>query len=1071
MVALTDSQTEYKMAIGEILLGALAEAIFGVLIEDLAQRPTLAAFRERLRADSMEIPALQQALTSAYNAFSKKCPDLAASFFDKHFLLKSEVAVELAKALTPNQFPDASVLEKLWRGQFEHEPDVDISQPLAYFLDEFQEQVKSQPALKPFVDSRALDRTAEASESQVYLETQMLDRLDKISKQISGQEAPAPKPHRVMGPIEWLTTSSRLIRPRIANYLHRARLTNRLAGALVERTAFLHADAGYGKTWLVQDYVETYAPAVVWYTFTESVVSATQFIGELASELIRQTNVAGMKTALYLRDRGSNSRRDEALAVLIDELEGLQDVHLLVVLEDLHHISHNTPVESVIEALVRLRPPNLQLILTSRHPLPFGQARLVSQGQFTAIHSSEIAFDLSETQSYLTETLELNLSEEQTRYIHERTGGWVAAISLAAEALQAASASDVDELIQRLTGFEGNIYDFFAEEVYESLNADVKWLLKRIGLARTVQPVIVDLFTTSADGGQVLRDLARRNTFLVQDASDAGSYRFHSLFSEFLETRFRDEEGDGAVRSAHSRLAHFYAEDDKWYLAAEHAIDAEEYQLAVRGLEAVAPAGANLGYGPLVLSMLKQVPSEWLERSALLLETAGRAALQVSDLNLALESFNKAEELYQDVRNEEALNRLQFLIAEARFARGDIEPEAFIEIAHQVAQKCYEQSDVHLGTQVELRLIAVGQTILARHEGPVDRLIEQSDRLVTRLSQLGEEYALVKAKALAAQAHLLFQVHTFASHRVTSTILMRSTMGHPVPAEERITLARTFVEDWQRIQSLYAEAERITKEENKIEWAIIRLQRVTDNVHQLSHSLLITKTVPQPLEGFSVDGFAIAQCKDALRSFLRMLQVCAGIFAEYRMVDELAITYCEAAQIHDALGDRENRNRLAQQALDLTNEKGLLDTSKRARKILENRFTFSSVVEGAQQELDDRNLASMDEEKRALFLELVLGAFAGDADTENIRRSIESDIDDMIAAAKQRVEWCRHVQIIQDLEHTQSLETMYRTIPEKWVICTKLGHQSPSPGYSFDELWPMFKGVFCLGCLGRSLAK
>jgi LuxR family maltose regulon positive regulatory protein len=196
------------------------------------------------------------------------------------------------------------------------------------------------------------------------------------------------------------------------------------------------------------------------YTFTRNVVPATQFIGELASELIRQTNVAGTKTTSYLRDRGSDSRPDEALAVLIDELEGLEDVHLLLVLEDLHRISQNTPVELIIESLVRLRPPNLQLILTSRHPLPFGQARLVSQGQFTTIHSSEIAFDLGETQSYLTETLELSLSEEQTRYIHERTGGWVAAIGLAAEAMQAASPSNVDELIQRLTGFEGNIYNF-----------------------------------------------------------------------------------------------------------------------------------------------------------------------------------------------------------------------------------------------------------------------------------------------------------------------------------------------------------------------------------------------------------------------------------------------------------------------------------------------------------------------------------------------------------------------------------------------------------------------------------
>jgi hypothetical protein len=244
---------------------------------------------------------------------------------------------------------------------------------------------------------------------------------------------------------------------------------------------------------------------------------------------------------------------------------------------------------------------------------------------------------------------------------------------------------------------------------------------------------------------------------------------------------------------------------------------------------------------------------------------------------------------------------------------------------------------------------------------------------------------------------------------------------------------------------------------------------VIDSVHQSSYLLLVTETIPLPLEDISIEDLAITQIKDTLGSFLGMLQVCARIFAEYHMVDALAMTYCEAAQIHDVFGDRENRNRLAQEALDLANERGLHDTSERARKILEDRFTFSSVVEKAQQEPDDRDYASMGEEEKALLLEHILRAFAGDADIESIRRSIESDIDDRIAAAKQRVEWCQYVQIIQNLEHTQSLETMYRTIPEKWIICIKLGYESPNPGNSFEELWPMFKGIYCLGCLDRNL--
>jgi hypothetical protein len=977
--------------------------------------------------------------------------------------------------LTPNQHPEISVLEELWNSQFGSRRSTDISGPLNDFLHCFSEQVKAQPALKPYVDSRALENLhdiAKTSNAQVDLQSQMVDQLGRISSILERIPPKALSHDQAKESKEWLATSYSLIRPRILNCLHRERLITRLVKALPERAVFLHADAGYGKTWLVQDFIETDASTlVVWYTFFERAVSALQLIEELASELVRQTNTGGIRTLAYLRDRGADARPEEALASLIDELGELSSIQSLFVFEDLHHISSDTSIGWIIELLASHRPSDLRLILTSRYPLPFSQAKLLAQGQLTVIDGTELAFDLEELQSYLNNILELDLSEEQTQYLYKRTGGWIAAVSLAAEALKTVPLGGIEELVQRLTGFDGNIYDFFADEVYNSLDVQRKWLLKRIGLARIVQPAIVDLFTARADGGQVLRDLARENTFLIQDATDSSNYRFHSLFSEFLEARFQDEEGNDAVKYAHGLLALFYTENNEWYLVTRHAIAAEEYELAIQCLEKIVPAGMNLGYGQLVLSMLKELPDEWLEQSALLLETRGMAALQVSDLDLAMRSFSQAEKLYREAQDRIASNRLRFLNAETQLKHGDIQPETFIRIAHQVAQDCYEQNEVLLGIQVELRLIAIGQTISTKYDNLLSDLADRSDQLVLRLSQLDEVSPSVKARALATQAHLLFQIITSASLHATGRIRMRSEMGHPVPLEERVRLARIAVEGWQRITDLYTEAERITREESEIEWAIICQQHVTDNVYHFSQTLLIVKTQPEYQREFSVDGFNTTQVEKLLKSFFGILQRCASIFAKYHMVDELATTYCEAADIYDILGDFENRNKLAQQAFNLANDRNLSDISIRAQRLLDGQNTFSSVSKGIERELGDEAFASMSEENREAFLDSFLRAFADDVDNESIRKSMESDLDDIIAAAKMRIEWCQYVQIIQDLEHTRSLQTMYRTIPKKWIICTELQYRSPAPGYSFDDLWPMFKGIYCLGCLRRSLKK
>jgi uncharacterized protein YjbI with pentapeptide repeats len=167
----------------EILLGALAEAILSIIANDLAQQPKLATLRERLRGNSREKLALQRALVKAFYSFKHRYPELSASFFDEYFLQQPQVISELAKILTPNKSPDTLTLTQLWKAQFGNKPDIDLSQPLSYFLNEFQEEVKSETLLKSFIDSRALEQLyaiADRVEQQVATQEEIRDILLEI---------------------------------------------------------------------------------------------------------------------------------------------------------------------------------------------------------------------------------------------------------------------------------------------------------------------------------------------------------------------------------------------------------------------------------------------------------------------------------------------------------------------------------------------------------------------------------------------------------------------------------------------------------------------------------------------------------------------------------------------------------------------------------------------------------------------------------------------------------------------------------------------------------------------------
>src|SRR5690606_32017975 len=131
------------------------------LIEDLAQRPGLAALREKVRGDSSQKLALQRALAGAYTAFKRKHPQIADAFFDEPYLKKPEVVAELAKLLRPNQHPDVQALQNSWQTQFHQDIDIDLNQPIQFFMDTLSSEIKAQPLLKPFVDSRALEQLVE----------------------------------------------------------------------------------------------------------------------------------------------------------------------------------------------------------------------------------------------------------------------------------------------------------------------------------------------------------------------------------------------------------------------------------------------------------------------------------------------------------------------------------------------------------------------------------------------------------------------------------------------------------------------------------------------------------------------------------------------------------------------------------------------------------------------------------------------------------------------------------------------------------------------------------------------
>lgn len=253
-------------------------------------------------------------------------------------------------------------------------------------------------------------------------------------------------------------------------------------------------------------------------------------------------------------------------------------------------------------------------------------------------------------------------------------------------------------------------------------------------------------------------------------------------------------------------------------------------------------------------------------------------------------------------------------------------------------------------------------------------------------------------------------------------------------------------------------------------YAFIRLRYANDLQHYVT-SLHLAGVWSEQRPQMAVPPFDEKQ-RGILLSLLSSIEDCANLFGTYHLHYSLAFAYCVGAEVSDILGDTDNRNRQAREALTLAREKRLSAIVERAAKLLRGENTFSSLRSqiATIATIDtDKQKAVMTEEQKARFVEAFLESYKGDTDTEAMRTALRQDVDDMVAVAKQRVEWCRHVHIIQDQRHERSLETFYHSIPQKFIVCQLFHYQSMRPGYSFDDLWLGFKGAFCLWCQHRSL--
>jgi LuxR family maltose regulon positive regulatory protein len=458
----------------------------------------------------------------------------------------------------------------------------------------------------------------------------------------------------------------------------RQHLVSKIEQGIQRALILISAPAGYGKTTLLSEWIDTLQKAgssppwtVCWISLDPGDNDPIRFLTYLTTALEKVH--PGVSAEIRKAIRSSDSLHTATpLSMLINDLHGLSQ-SVLLVLDDYQFIS-NPVIHDGITFLLEHLPINVHVVIATRSDPPIPIALLRGRNQLTEIRANDLRFTLDETRELLTQVFRLALTPDQIAILEKRTEGWIAGLQMAAISMQ--DRLDIDQFIQAFSGSHRFIMDYLAEEALIRQPEETQgFLLKTSILERLSQPLCD--FVVAGDpsvpeaASQLANDfsgfyggdhnqlvqLERSNLFIVPLDDERVWYRYHHLFADLLCTRLQHSSPE-LIPILHSRAAAWFEKKGWIDESINHSMIAKDWENASRLISDHILVKLVNGQMTTIMGWIDELPQNVIYRNprlcALVAETYAHAGMmdQVDPF------LNKAEELVSPRKNQGMENEI-----------------------------------------------------------------------------------------------------------------------------------------------------------------------------------------------------------------------------------------------------------------------------------------------------------------------------------------------------------------------------------------------------------------------------
>ncbi|MGH7328655.1 MAG: AAA family ATPase, partial [Polyangiaceae bacterium] len=330
--------------------------------------------------------------------------------------------------------------------------------------------------------------------------------------------------------------------------IDRERVVSFLGGTRQNRVVLLVAQAGYGKSIALRQYLQRETQPYAFFRVEPETATLIGFLRGLTESLERF--VPGAHLSLTMAHERAMQSRTPFVELANWLGEHLRDVNLRIVIDDLH----NATSEAIPDFLSRATtstPESIKWIIAARPKATFSPAPWLARGEIDwPIDETILQFTSDELRD-LARLCKREPSADQLDKILELTEGWPSAAALGLICYD-----ELDRAVDRASSSE--LYEALAQALFERYDGTVQELLLQTSVYDSLD---VDVLEADERLSLFLRIFEQDGIYI--DELNEGSYRYDGVFRSYL-LRILGERGAEFEKQAYERAGPACEKAGRW---------------------------------------------------------------------------------------------------------------------------------------------------------------------------------------------------------------------------------------------------------------------------------------------------------------------------------------------------------------------------------------------------------------------------------------------------------------------------------------------------------------------------